>query len=289
MFRKALKQHPFWGPILYRPFSQLSYKIRDWRKWRQRIRDVLACPDNERLPRVEDAGRVVDGAFVMHNGIRILPHSYYSAEVRVQQMLEATQGVHEPQEERVFHEVLAHIPSGGVMLELGSNWGFYSLWFAREVKEARNYLVEPDARYLENGRRNFELNHQPALFEQGYVGAAASVAEDGVKILCVDDFCESHGIGHLHLLHADIQGAEVDMLRGAARMLDREAVDYLFVSTHDNGKHQECLRMLRARGFLILAEVDLDATYSFDGIIVAKRPGVAGPETVAISRKPARS
>jgi len=285
MFRKALKKHPFWGPILYRPFSRLSYRIRDARKWRQRIRDVLACPDNERLPRDPQAGQLVDGKFIMHNGIPILPHSYYSAEVRVQQMLEATKGVHEPQEEVIFQEVLPHLPRGATMLELGSNWGFYSLWFAREVPEAVNYLVEPDANYLENGRRNFALNQKEAIFEQAYAGGKTGTAEDGVAIIALDPFCEKHGIEHLHLLHADIQGAEVEMLQGAEALFNRQAIDYLFVSTHDNEKHRACLDHLRARGYRILSEADLDATYSFDGIIAAKRDGVAGPEEVAISHR----
>jgi len=285
MFRKALKRHPFWGPILYQPFSRFSYKIRDRRKWRQRIKDVLACPDNERLPRDPEAGRVVDGYFVMHNGIRIWPHSYYSAEVRVQQMLEATRGVHEPQEEVIFNEVLPHMPPGATMIELGSNWGFYSLWFAREVADAKNWLVEPDTHYLENGRRNFELNRKPADFTQAYAGRQNGVADDGIAIIGVDEFSQEKGIDHIHLLHADIQGAEVDMLWSAKGMIEREAIDLLFVSTHDNAKHQECLKFLKDRGFEILAEADLDATYSFDGIIAAKRPGAPGPSAVTISKK----
>jgi len=285
MFRKALKKHPFWGPILYQPFSRLSYQIRDRRKWHQRIRDVLACPDNAKLPRVPNAGKIIDGTFIMHNGIPIYPHSYYSAAVRVQQMLEATGGVHEPQEELIFATVLPHLPEGAVMLELGSNWGFYSLWFARDIPHAQNHLVEPDPHYLENGRRNFALNEKTAEFTQAYVGGVAGTAEDGVPVINVDDYCAQHKIPRLHLLHADIQGAEVDMLHGAARMLDGNAIDYLFVSTHDNAKHAECLRLLRERDYQILAEADLDATYSFDGIIAAKHPAVPGPTTVAISHK----
>jgi len=286
MFRKALKRHPVLGPILYQPFSKFAYQIRDRRKWKKRIKDVLACPDNSKLERHPDAGKEIDGVFIMHNGIRILPHSYYGAEVRVQQMLEATGGVHEPQEELVYGSVLKHVPPSSTMIELGSNWGFYSLWFAHEVPDARNFLIEPDARYLENGRKNFALNKRPATFHQAYVGKTSGVAEDGVATVNVDDYCKTNGIEHVHLLHADIQGAEVDMLHGARRMIDKGSVDWIFVSTHDNAKHRECLHILKQLGYVILAEADLDATYSFDGIIAAKRPGLPGPDTVVISKKP---
>jgi hypothetical protein len=49
-------------------------------------------------------------------------------------------GHHEPQEEKVFHEVLKQIRPGGVMIELGAYWGYYSLWFHKNIVRATNYL-----------------------------------------------------------------------------------------------------------------------------------------------------
>ena len=37
------------------------------------------------------------------------------------------------------------------MVELGSWWAYYSLWFQARVPEARLFLVEPDPRNLEVG------------------------------------------------------------------------------------------------------------------------------------------
>ena len=69
-----------------------------WRRW---YRDVMASPDNQHIPRVPNAGKVIDGCQVMHNGLRIVRGSYYGYPLT--RMLKLNRGVHEPQEE-------AHLP-----------------------------------------------------------------------------------------------------------------------------------------------------------------------------------
>ena len=49
-------------------------------------------------------------------------------------MLLENKGVHEPQEEKAFLEVLNYVEKGSTMIELGSYWGFYSLWFNKKIK-----------------------------------------------------------------------------------------------------------------------------------------------------------
>ena len=110
--------------------------------WRRRIALVLACPDSDTIARVSNAGTIVGGYQIMHNGLQVLAGGYYGAPIR--EMLSRSRGVHEPQEERVFAEILRFVPEGGTMLELGAYWGFYSMWSARVVRGARCVMVEPD-------------------------------------------------------------------------------------------------------------------------------------------------
>ncbi len=107
--------------------------------WQKRIAQVLSCPDNAFIPRVEQAGAISGGAQTMHNGLRVALGSYYGPEVSA--MLQANRGVHEPQEERVFRMVLPEMPAGSVMLELGCFWAFYSLWFKTDVANARCIML----------------------------------------------------------------------------------------------------------------------------------------------------
>ena len=189
--------------------------------WQKRIDDVLACEDNQYIPRVSDAGKYEDNAQIMYNGIKVLLGSYYSTGDHIggqHKLLEANKGVHEPQEERVFHEVVKHIPEGGTMIELGAFWSFYSMCFNKEVRNAKNYMIEPVAENLYCGKRNFALNHMKGDFTQAYLGKTSDSPWNSIKTVCIDDFVNKKKIEHIHILHSDIQGFEYEMLQGASKL-----------------------------------------------------------------------
>jgi hypothetical protein len=255
----------------------------DAKYWRQRIDDVIACPDNQYIDRVPDAGKLIDDQVVMHNGIRVVGLGYYGAGIL--KMLVENRGVHEPQEERAFGLVLPHLAAGSTMLELGAYWAYYSLWFAKTVKDAQCFLVEPVSENLRSGERNFEINGARGAFTQAFVGSSDRTDREGRNFVAVDPFCERNGIEHPAILHADIQGGEVDMLAGAKMLLRRKAVDWVFISTHSNKLHYECVEILKSYGYLVMASADLDETYSTDGLIVAKADAALEPATIEISSK----
>jgi hypothetical protein len=251
--------------------------------WQRRIEMVVACPDGESIPRVADAGTIVGGQQIMHNGIRVLAGGYYGSPIR--EMLRRSRGIHEPQEERVFAKILECVPDGATMLELGAYWGYYSIWFARQIPDARCILVEPHPLNMSIGRYNATKNEVNATFVPAYAGATNGTAPDGVAMTTVDKLLEEHRIERLSILHADIQGAESDMLRGAKHALDERRIDYLFISTHSNELHTECHAQLEAHGYQVLSSVNLDETYSEDGVLVAKHPVAPGPETFPLSQR----
>jgi hypothetical protein len=250
--------------------------------WNERLSDTLACRDNHYIPRHIEAGKVRNGIMTMHNGTRIHAGSYYG--FGSQRILQQNKGCHEPQEERVFAQVLERMTAGSVMLELGSYWAFYSLWFATHVPQAVNYMVEPDAGNLLKGRMNFELNQQHGEFIQAMIGAIDKDLPEG-RMLSVDGIMQSKGIKHLHILHCDIQGYELDMIRGSNTALDEQRIDYLFISTHSDELHSECCTRLRNKGYHIVQSIDLQETYSHDGLIVAERPSLVPLERLSLDKK----
>jgi hypothetical protein len=95
-----------------------------------RIEITVRCKDADSIPKVANAGEVeslTDGTRVqiMHNGVRLLAYSYY--EDWTVEVIRRCRGHHEPQEERIFYEVLKHISDQAVMLEVGAYWCYYSL------------------------------------------------------------------------------------------------------------------------------------------------------------------
>jgi len=260
---------------LYLKFRRESHAWGQTFDWKNRVRDALACPDNTHIPRVPCAGKIEDGQLIMHNGLRVHELSYDGEGPR--DLMKKNRGVHEPQEERLFMEVLKSLPTGSTMLELGSYWAFYSMWFYREVPNAICFCVEPASRNIEMGKDNFALNFGPqprVIFEQAFAGSndIHVGATRTTPTVSVDGFLAKHQIMRLAILHADTQGHELEVLLGAQASLSLKNIDYVFLSTHGNELHRLCLEELRRHGYRIMADVDLLETYSFDGLIVAQNP-----------------
>jgi len=251
--------------------------------WLRRIQNVLDDPNNKDIPRSSNAGDIIGNHLHMHNGIKIDPLSYYSYPML--KMLMDNKGVHEPQEEKIFQEVLKSLPpkNNRTMLELGAYWSFYSMWFKKVFSDANCFMVEPDRRNLMYGKRNLKLNNQAGTF----IHAGISNQENASKnTTTVDSICETHSIDFLDILHSDIQGFELKMLHGSKRMLSENRVGYVFISTHSNELHRDCKALLETEyQFDLIASADLNESYSWDGILVMKAPDYPGVSQVNIAKK----
>jgi FkbM family methyltransferase len=255
------------------------------------------CADADYIPKVPDAGKVrVDEkgrrVQVMHNGLLVLADGYYGEFVT--QIIERMKGHHEPQEEKVFHEVLKAVPPGSTMIELGCYWAYYSMWFHKAVKDARNFMIEPAKAALQCGRLNFQLNGMRGDFTLARIGsrstpawhaAAAAIGQGEAPAVCVQDFVREKGIEKVTLLHSDIQGFEYEMLQGCGDLITGRRIDLAFISTHSLKVHFQCLKYLASAGYTMIAEHTPKESYSDDGLIAAAASPTAVPP-VRISKKP---
>ncbi|MCK9304072.1 MAG: hypothetical protein M0P27_01580 [Bacteroidales bacterium] len=248
--------------------------------WDSRIADVLSAPDNLRIERVADAGKISGNTITMHNGVKVFAGSYYGDGML--ELLIKNRGVHEPQEELIFSWVIDTLPENCTMVELGAYWSFYSLSLLKKRPNAMCWMVEPVKRNLASGILNFKLNECNGVFVNAGVGAAPSRFP---RVVSVDALCKDHGIDILDVLHADIQGQELNMLRGAVEMLSNNMVKWLFISTHSDLLHDGCVKHLSGLGYVIVSSVKMDQSYSYDGLIVAKSPAVQGLDNISISLK----
>jgi hypothetical protein len=236
-----------------------------------RIELAASCRDTEEIPKVPDAGMVFDNNTrdaiqLMHNGVKVIADSYYGH--FNSEIVEKLRGHHEPQQEKVFYEVLKLVTGGGVMIEVGAYWSYYSLWFHQTVPNAINYVVEPVAENLDVGKRNFALNDFQARFVNAFVGDTQSYQSEPPTIT-VDEFVKKEGLTRVEILHADIQGHEYAMLVGTKDLLTNKLIRFVFLSTHGFKIHAKCLGFLRKRRYKIIAEHTPGESYSVDGLIVA--------------------
>lgn len=272
-------------------------------RFQDRISLAAACPDLSRLKPAEGAGEVseLQGRRMqkMHFGRWLTADTYYGDWMT--ELIQRCRGAHEPQEEVAFAEVLEHLPPNPVMLELGGYWCFYSIWLGHRYPGAAQLIVEPIGERRSVGRENLEINNNPAELIRAVIGAEPGLLKEfrngdeierDIPVITVDQLAQDRGIERIDLLHADIQGFELQMLRGAERMIGDHKISWIFVSTHrwlEDGKkldlHAECQKFLTARGYKIVADHTPEESYSVDGLLVAKAPGVGGPDRIELSKR----
>lgn len=234
----------------------------------ERFREIISDPVNLAIKRVPQAGFVDDSlSVVLHNGNRVPlrgPGSYYGD---FSDILIINRGVHEPLEEFCFQEMLGSGFNGPpVMLELGSYWAHYSMWMKKVYPSAICHMVEPEITNLEAGRSNFNKNGYEGVFHLGKIH---------VNGLSVDNFMIKECLEKIDVLHADIQGFEVEMLEGARQSLCHHRIDRIFISTHSDHLHDEVERLLKSHDYKIEVSSPVEKhTTSFDGFIMASAPSI---------------
>jgi FkbM family methyltransferase len=273
--------------------SGLISDIPDHLQHRDRIANTLQCRDCDYIPKVDNAGLVFKGNpsyQLMHNGIKII-HGAFHGEWMAE-LIKRLKGHHEPQEEKAFYEVLKAIPHNATMIELGSFWAYYSMWFNRSVTEANNYMIEPNPEKLLLGRQHFLLNNMKGNFANAFIGRqvdSTSVFTDwdgkkyNVPQVTIDQFIGENNIPFVHILHSDIQGAEYDMLLGCEKSIASGKIGYMFISTHGDC-HEKCLDFLLKHHFSIITSHTMAESFSVDGLIVASSNKAAHLEHITVSK-----
>ncbi|MGW4059975.1 FkbM family methyltransferase [Amycolatopsis sp. NPDC004747] len=256
----------------------------------RRVLATVSCPDADDIPKVPDGGRSRDHESgrvqVMHNGLLVEEGGYYGAWMT--EIVRALRGHHEPQEERVFHRVVERLAADGgspAMIEFGSFWTYYGLWFCHTIPTGRVVALEPDPAYLGVGRRNAALNGytdrvrfvhaaigghpgEPMEFEAESDGRTHVVAQHDLASLMA-----AAGLPRADLVLADVQGAETILLERARGDFAAGKVRFLIVSTHhhtisgDPLTHQNALRTLLEAGAHLVAEHTVGESFSGDGLI----------------------
>jgi hypothetical protein len=254
------------------------------KRWANRIADTCICPDNHDITRIKGGGRIENGIQTMHNGLKVYADKYYGPEWT--KAIELNKGVHEPQLEVLFHRVLNALSGRPVFVELGSYWAYYSMWFKQVFPHGPCHLIDIDKDCLEVGRNHFKLNGMEGAFHYMGVGSSTDTVS-GNEIISLDDFAKKERLEKIDILLSDIQGSEEEMLLGASEMLGKQKIDWLFIATHVNhALHTRCKDLLIEYGYEIVCSINLDETFSDDGLIVAHSPIVSFPQIPHPSRRP---
>ncbi len=255
----------------------------------QRVEMTVSCKDVNYIKKHKDAGKIkkINGkdVQVMHNGMLVALGGYHGE--WMSKIIKKLKGHHEPQEEKVFYEILKRIGSNATMIELGSFWSFYSIWFNMQIKNAKNLCCEPDPNNLDVGKRNAELNNIKDIeFIRSCAGSndgemvdiemeSDSLNKATVQTRTVDSLIKEKGWEKLDILHMDVQGFEYSALLGAVKSIKAKKIRFAFISTHhyyfsDNpNTHNECIELIKSNGGHIISAHNVLESFSGDGLIVA--------------------
>jgi len=149
---------------------------------------------------------------------------------------------------------------GMTAFDVGANIGLYTLLFARHVGLSGDvHAFEPDRENLRRLRTNIALNEsenvrvvpaalystpgtvtlnvfpthlnawhslgRPRLPDPFHPGRTAEpIAERSVEATTLDEYCDSHQVDRIDLLKIDVEGAELDVIRGGAALLEAKRV-----------------------------------------------------------------
>jgi FkbM family methyltransferase len=154
-------------------------------------------------------------------------------------------------------------PRGGVAFDLGAHAGLYAMLFARACREV--YAFEPLPENIGRLTRTLAWNKvrnvriipwaAGAATEQGAFrlgehtseGKLDAAGDIPVQVAALDDFAERYGVVP-GLIKIDVEGAELDVLKGAAGIL-RSRRPPVLLSTHGDGPKGACLEYLRSMGY----------------------------------------
>lgn len=159
------------------------------------------------------------------------------------------------------YEKFYTVSPGDVVIDAGANEGILSVIYSQKVKEnGKIFSFEPDCQNVEAFKVTVSLNPTPSnieLIEKGIWfknmelkfheggNVASSIYYEGenfitknIQVVSIDEFVMDQNIQKLDFVKMDIEGAEIEAVRGAVNSLKTLNPNFAIASYHViNGKH----------------------------------------------------
>jgi hypothetical protein len=130
-------------------------------------------------------------------------------------------------------------------LDVGANDGWYALYFASRPNIERVWAFEPEEGLLDGLRGNFALN-PPEFFEKIQIEQKFVGDRDEERFCRIDTVVGDYA--KPLVIKIDVEGAEVDVLKGARRTLERNDC-HLVIETHGREFEQGCVELLKGLNY----------------------------------------
>jgi len=126
-------------------------------------------------------------------------------------------GFHEPHTTRIVEQLLK---PGMTFIDVGAHVGQYTLLAAALVgKAGQVHSFEPDPRTFALLKHNVSVNHLRNVRINNRAIGVEAASPGPLAVQSLDDYVRDQRIGHVDLIKIDIDGGELDALRGARGLL----------------------------------------------------------------------
>ena len=170
------------------------------------------------------------------------------------------------------------------MIELGSNFSYYSMLFKKiiEPNETLSIMVEPYEKFFNTGKEHFEINNLEGNFlkKRIYNPELWCNIKFDYPSTGIDELLDEYKIEELDVLHCDIDQSEVLALNTASNSLKNKKIDLLFILTHGKDQqevsnpptplHVECKNILNGYGYDCLLDHPT-CDVCGDGLLIFKK------------------
>ncbi len=153
------------------------------------------------------------------------------------------------------YERFYNISPGDTILDAGANEGILTVIYSQKVQETgKIFSFEPDSNNIENLKMNLALNNnhfniqliekgiwnrkmEVEFFQTGNV--ASSIFYEGknavkkkIQVISIDEFVKVQKIQRLDFIKMDIEGAEIEAIRGAKNTIENLKPNFAIASYH---------------------------------------------------------
>jgi hypothetical protein len=144
------------------------------------------------------------------------------------------------------------------MIELGSNVAYYSVLFKQLLGSTKtlNILVEPVKQMFEYSKESFKYHGFNGIFINKGIGNKHITNNLTIdcEITTLDDIINEVDLQTIDILHSDIDGSELVLLKENSQFFINKKAKFIFLSTHGVEVHKKCKYLLESYGYEVLIE-----------------------------------